>query len=52
MGEGGEEGCQAGVLFRDVRSRLLLVEPTYKPNWENPGGAVEVGESPWATAAR
>lgn len=42
----------AGVLFRDVQGRVLLVEPSYKPNWEIPGGAVEVDESPWATAAR
>lgn len=42
----------AGVLFRDVRGRVLLVEPSYKPNWEIPGGAVETDESPWATATR
>lgn len=42
----------AGVLFRDSRGRVLLVEPSYKPNWEIPGGAVEADESPWATATR
>lgn len=42
----------AGVLFRDVHGRVLLVEPSYKPNWEIPGGAVEADESPWATATR
>lgn len=42
----------AGVLFRDVKGRVLLVEPSYKPNWEIPGGAVEADESPWATATR
>ncbi len=42
----------AGVLFRDGRGRVLLVEPSYKPNWEIPGGAVEADESPWATATR
>ncbi len=42
----------AGVLFRDVHGRVLLVEPSYKPNWEIPGGAVEANESPWATATR
>jgi 8-oxo-dGTP pyrophosphatase MutT (NUDIX family) len=42
----------AGVLFRDVGGRVLLVEPSYKPNWEIPGGAVEADESPWATATR
>ena len=42
----------AGVLFRDRVGRVLLVEPSYKPNWEIPGGAVEADESPWATATR
>lgn len=41
-----------GVLFRDSAGRVLLVEPSYKPNWEIPGGAVEADESPWATATR
>ncbi len=36
----------AGVLFFDAADRVLLVEPTYKPYWEIPGGAVEAGESP------
>lgn len=36
----------SGVLFRDDRDRVLLVEPTYKPTWEIPGGMVEKGESP------
>ncbi|MBB5801265.1 ADP-ribose pyrophosphatase YjhB (NUDIX family) [Saccharothrix ecbatanensis] len=42
----------AGVLFRDRTGRVLLVEPSYKPNFEVPGGAVEADESPWATATR
>lgn len=42
----------AGVLFRDGGDRVLLVEPSYKPNWEIPGGAVEADESPWAAAIR
>jgi len=42
----------AGVLFRDCTGRVLLVEPSYKPNFEVPGGAVEADESPWATASR
>jgi ADP-ribose pyrophosphatase YjhB (NUDIX family) len=42
----------AGVLFRDQEDRVLLVEPSYKPNWELPGGAVEVDESPWEAASR
>jgi ADP-ribose pyrophosphatase YjhB (NUDIX family) len=42
----------AGVLFRDRADRILLVEPSYKPNWEIPGGVVEADESPWAAATR
>jgi 8-oxo-dGTP pyrophosphatase MutT (NUDIX family) len=42
----------AGVLFRDRQSRVLLVEPTYKPDWEIPGGAAEDDETPWAAATR
>lgn len=42
----------AGVLFRDLNGRVLLVEPSYKPNWEIPGGAVSANESPWAAAQR
>lgn len=42
----------AGVLFRDSQDQVLLVEPSYKPNWEIPGGAVEADEAPWATAQR
>jgi ADP-ribose pyrophosphatase YjhB (NUDIX family) len=36
----------AGALFFDGAGRILLVEPTYKPNWEIPGGVVEAGETP------
>jgi ADP-ribose pyrophosphatase YjhB (NUDIX family) len=36
----------AGALFLDEAGRLLLVNPTYKPQWEIPGGIVEVNESP------
>ncbi|MGH3670587.1 MAG: NUDIX domain-containing protein [Pseudonocardiaceae bacterium] len=42
----------AGMLFRDGQGRVLLVEPSYKPDWEIPGGVVEADESPWAAAAR
>ncbi|WP_260191257.1 NUDIX domain-containing protein [Actinophytocola gossypii] len=42
----------AGIVFRDGAGRVLLVEPSYKPNWEMPGGAVEADESPWAAASR
>ena len=42
----------AGLLCRDADDRVLLVQPTYKPTWELPGGVVEAGESPAACAAR
>lgn len=42
----------AGALFRDGGGRVLLVEPTYKPTWEVPGGAVEAEESPAAACRR
>ncbi|MFB6398172.1 NUDIX domain-containing protein [Polymorphospora lycopeni] len=42
----------AAVLFRDVRGRILLVEPRYKDDWELPGGCVEADESPYAAAMR
>jgi 8-oxo-dGTP pyrophosphatase MutT (NUDIX family) len=40
------------VLLSDAQGRVLLVEPTYKPYWEIPGGVVEADESPYAAAAR
>ena len=39
-------------MLSDERGRVLLVEPTYKPYWEIPGGAVEADESPHAAAVR
>ncbi len=42
----------AGVLLRDATGRVLLVEPSYKPHWDIPGGSVDAGEAPWTTAAR
>lgn len=29
----------ADVLIRDASGRVLLVNPTYKPGWDLPGGA-------------
>ena len=40
------------MLFRDRADRVLLVEPSSKPNWELPGGAVEADETPWGAARR
>ncbi len=45
-------GSAAGALFLDERGRVLLVEPTYKPRWEIPGGVIEPGETPSAACAR
>ncbi|MFB6719941.1 NUDIX domain-containing protein [Kribbella sp. NPDC056345] len=42
----------AAVLIRDHANRVLLLEPTYKLNWELPGGIVEADESPWTAASR
>ena len=42
----------AGALFRDEGGRVLLVDPTYKPAWDLPGGAVEEEESPYAACRR
>ncbi|MEV1023394.1 NUDIX hydrolase [Streptomyces sp. NPDC050264] len=40
------ETVAAGVLLFDEEGRVLLVDPTYKPGWEFPGGVVEPGEAP------
>ncbi|MER5772427.1 NUDIX hydrolase [Streptomyces sp. NPDC001985] len=40
------ETLAAGVLLFDEEDRVLLVDPTYKPGWEFPGGVVEQGEPP------
>lgn len=42
----------AGVLITDDLDRVLLLQPSYKPTWEIPGGVVEAGESPRAAARR
>src|SRR4051812_29241795 len=42
----------SGALFLDEENRVSLVNPTYKPQWETPGGIVEQDESPRATCMR
>jgi 8-oxo-dGTP pyrophosphatase MutT (NUDIX family) len=42
----------ADVLIRDDRGRLLLVDPTYKPDWDLPGGMAEANEPPRLAARR
>ncbi|SDJ39757.1 ADP-ribose pyrophosphatase YjhB, NUDIX family [Streptomyces indicus] len=46
------ETLAAGVLLFDEEDRVLLVDPTYKPGWEFPGGVVEPGEAPVAAGVR
>ncbi|MFE7415352.1 NUDIX domain-containing protein, partial [Streptomyces laurentii] len=46
------ETLAAGVLLFDEHDRVLLVDPTYKPGWEFPGGIVEPGESPTRAGIR
>ncbi|MEV0595987.1 NUDIX hydrolase [Nonomuraea cavernae] len=36
----------ADALIRDDHGRVLLVDPTYKPNWDLPGGMAEANEPP------
>jgi 8-oxo-dGTP pyrophosphatase MutT (NUDIX family) len=42
----------AAAFFRDRQGRVLLVNPSYKENWDLPGGAVEAEESPHAACRR
>lgn len=42
----------ADVLLRDAAGRVLLVNPTYKPGWDLPGGMAEANEPPEKAAAR
>ena len=46
------ETVAAGVLLFDEEDRVLLVDPTYKPGWEFPGGVVEPGEPPARAGVR
>ncbi|MFD4023836.1 NUDIX domain-containing protein [Streptomyces sp. NPDC058576] len=42
----------ADVLLRDPLGRVLLVNPTYKPGWDLPGGMAEANEPPEETVRR
>ncbi|MFG3100889.1 NUDIX domain-containing protein [Streptomyces sp. NPDC048182] len=50
--EPSAETVAAGVLLFDEQDRVLLVDPTYKPGWEFPGGVVERGEAPARAGVR
>ena len=41
-----------GCLLFDNAGRLLIVNPTYKPGWSIPGGAVDANESPHQACRR
>jgi ADP-ribose pyrophosphatase YjhB (NUDIX family) len=41
----------ADVIIRDHAGQILLVDPSYKPGWDLPGGMAEANEPP-ADAAR
>ena len=36
----------ADVILCDAHGRILLVDPTYKPDWDLPGGMAEANEPP------
>jgi ADP-ribose pyrophosphatase YjhB (NUDIX family) len=36
----------ADAIVRDASGRILLVDPTYKPDWDLPGGMAEANEPP------
>lgn len=42
----------AGALFLNAAGEVLLVNPTYKPVWEIPGGVVELFEAPRTACIR
>ena len=44
--------ASACVLLTDVKDRVLLVKPNYRPHWSIPGGVIEAGETPHDCAGR
>ncbi|MGH3716217.1 MAG: NUDIX domain-containing protein [Micromonosporaceae bacterium] len=42
----------ADVVIRDAAGLILLVDPTYKPDWDLPGGMAEANEAPRDAARR
>ncbi|MDA0564150.1 NUDIX hydrolase [Streptomonospora sp. S1-112] len=42
----------AEVVIHDTGGRILLVDPSYKPPWDIPGGMAEANEPPAQTAWR
>ena len=42
----------SAALLRDENGRILLIDPTYKPDWVMPGGIVEQDEDPLSGCER
>lgn len=42
----------AGALFFNSANKLLIIKPSYLPNWSIPGGVVEAEESPLQSCQR
>jgi 8-oxo-dGTP diphosphatase len=42
----------SGALITNAANEILLVNPTYKPGWEIPGGTMDPGEYPRETLRR
>lgn len=42
----------AGALFFDEDDRIMIVQPSYKPQRDIPGGCVEPGETPYEACVR
>jgi 8-oxo-dGTP pyrophosphatase MutT (NUDIX family) len=42
----------SGAVFLDSEGRVLIVKPSYKPDWLIPGGVVEGNESPYVCCVR
>lgn len=42
----------AKVIIQDSSGRILLVDPTHKPDWDLPGGMAKANESPLQAARR
>lgn len=42
----------ADMLIFDAAGRFLLVDPSYKPDWDLPGGMAEANEPPHTAARR
>jgi ADP-ribose pyrophosphatase YjhB (NUDIX family) len=42
----------ADILLRDGQGRILLVDPSYKPDWDLPGGMAEANEPPTEAVRR